>query len=61
MRRTGLLLSLALGSGLVACSDESDTGTGSDTGSPDPGCNLFTGVGCEDTGDSCRGKGSAQR
>ncbi|NCZ70979.1 MAG: hypothetical protein EBY80_12610, partial [Actinobacteria bacterium] len=27
-----------------------DTGSGADTGTADAGCNLFTGVGCEDTG-----------
>jgi hypothetical protein len=58
MRRTGLLLSLALGSGLVACSSESDTGSGADTGTADAGCNLFTGEGCEDTGGSDTGGGS---
>jgi hypothetical protein len=50
MRSTGLLLSLALGSGLVACSGEADTKTTADTGSADSGCNLFTGEGCEDSG-----------
>ena len=48
MRSTGLLLSLALGSGLVACSGEADTKT--NTGAADTGCNLFTGEGCEDSG-----------
>jgi hypothetical protein len=50
MRRTSLLLSLALGSGLAACSRESDAGTTADTGAADTGCNLFTGEGCEDSG-----------
>lgn len=50
MRRTGLLLSLALGSGLVACSSETDTSNTADTGAADTGCNLFTGEGCEDSG-----------
>jgi hypothetical protein len=59
MRSTGLLLSLALGSGLVACSSESDTNTAADTGSADSGCNLFTGEGCEDTGGSDTGGGGA--
>ena len=48
MRSTGLLLSLALGSGLVACSGEADTKT--NTGAADTGCNLFSGEGCEDSG-----------
>ena len=45
MRRTGLLLSLALGSGLIACSSESKT---EEAAPADTGCNLFTGQGCED-------------
>jgi hypothetical protein len=59
MRTTGLLLSLALGSGLVACSSESYTNTAADTGGADTGCNLFTGEGCEDTGGSDTGGGGA--
>lgn len=58
MRSTSLLLSLALGSGLVACSSETDTNTAADTGAADTGCNLFTGEGCEDSGGSDTGGGS---
>lgn len=50
MRSTGLLLSLALGSGLVACSSETDSNTTADTGAADAGCNLFTGEGCDGSG-----------
>lgn len=50
MRRTSLLLSLALGSGLVACSSDAATKTDTGTGTADTGCNLFTGEGCEDSG-----------
>lgn len=50
MRRTSLLLSLALGSGLVACSSDADTKTDTGTGTADTGCNLFSGEGCEDSG-----------
>lgn len=50
MRSTGLLLSLALGSGLVACSSDADSKTDTGTGTADTGCNLFTGEGCEDSG-----------
>lgn len=50
MRSTGLLLSLALGSGLVACSAETVTNPTADTGAADTGCNLFTGEGCQDSG-----------
>ena len=50
MRRTSLLLSLALGSGIVACSSDADTKTDTGTGAADTGCNLFTGEGCEDSG-----------
>jgi hypothetical protein len=59
MRRTSLLLSLALGSGLFACSSETDTNTTTDTGAATSGCNLFTGVGCEDSGTTDTGTGVA--
>ena len=49
MRRSGLLLSLALGSGLVACSSDSKT---EESAPADTGCNLFTGEGCEDASDT---------
>ena len=59
MKLNLLAISLLALAPIAACSSETDTNTSADTGSPDPGCNLFTGVGCEDTGGSDTGGGAA--